>query len=176
MTYEAPVRVIEPVRISSVGRYADLGMYGTAGGIINTATLVAANRGIFLPIYFDHLVLVNKLWWFNGSNVTGNADVGVYNDAFNLAVSTGATARVNTNRIQEVDVADTFLVPGRYYLALSSSATGNFCALTGGTVIKQRMCGALQQDTVHPLPSTAAPVAIADVTDWFMVGITPTQL
>jgi len=53
----------------------------------------------------------------------GNVDVGIYDLSWNRLVSAGSTARSGASALQFADVTDTYLRPGRYYIAASNSGT-----------------------------------------------------
>ncbi len=79
-----------------------------------------ANRLIFLPLVTVQPVLVAQFFWINGSAVSGNTDVGIYDFAGTTKLgSSGSIANSGTTTLQTVDVAD-FTLPAhaRFWLAL----------------------------------------------------------
>ncbi|MCI0408845.1 MAG: hypothetical protein L0191_09820 [Acidobacteria bacterium] len=80
----------------------------------------SVNDPLAIPFAISSAMTVTHLGWLNGSAPADNFDVGVYDTAFERLVSTGSTVRVGANVWQYVNVADTPLVAGRYYLAASS--------------------------------------------------------
>lgn len=66
-------------------------------------------------------MIVHRLAWRNGSAPGSSWDIGIYDTAFNRKVSTGNTT--GSGVIQVVDVTDTALAPGKYYLAMVLNAT-----------------------------------------------------
>lgn len=84
----------------------------------------AANDPVALRFRIAEPMTVNQLGWMNGSAAaTDSIDVGVYDDAFARLVSGGGTARSGANVWQWVNVTDTLLPAGDYYLAASANGT-----------------------------------------------------
>jgi hypothetical protein len=124
---------------------------------------VQANMAIYLPVVVRRQLTVYQLGWVNGSSVSGNIDVGIYDRNFNRLVSAGSTAQAGTNAIQLVDIADTTLTPGVYYLAMAMDNTSGGITMTGAgpTGSHYRSCGVAQQASAFPLPSAATFAAMA---------------
>jgi len=135
-----------------------LGVFGNGINAVSTAW-PSANLAIFIPIRVPSPVMVCKLAMGAGATAAGNFDMGIYDRFGNLLVSSGATAKSATTE-QILDVLDTRIGPGLYYLALSADGTNNYTCWTGnGTapapVEKARLCGTLEMATAYPLPATA---------------------
>lgn len=82
-----------------------------------TLTWTAANDPLAFPFRLNEGCTVTRLGWVNGTTLTtSNFDMGIYTSAFARVVSTGSTARAGASAWQFVDVADTPLAPGDYYL------------------------------------------------------------
>lgn len=96
--------------------FAVLGSYGSG-------TWPSANLAIYIPVIVYQRVVITKLSVSNGSTASGNFDVGVYTAAGTLAVSKGSTAQTGTSTEQFVDVTDTQIGPGLYYLAAAMDGT-----------------------------------------------------
>jgi hypothetical protein len=89
----------------------------------------AANLAIYVPFAIPFQFNVRRVFWVNGSNLTGNADLGVYTRTGARLFSTGATARSGASVTQYTTLGTPLLLsPGDYYMALSAttSATGSF--------------------------------------------------
>jgi hypothetical protein len=115
----------------------------------------AANLAIYVPFTLDEAVTVVKLFWSNGAAVAGNVDAGIYDEAGARLVSSGSTVAAGTSQIQEVDVTDTRVAPGRYYLALAASSTSQQLQRTQvGSTPLLRAFG-LANQAVFPLPASA---------------------
>lgn len=143
------------------------------GSVLSTATALlglgvlaasdaawpSANLAIFIPVRVATPVTICKIIVGAGATATGNFDVGIYDAAGNRLVSSGATAK-GTNTEHVIDITDTTIGPGLYYIALSASTTNNYVRyVPGGTTpvpeSMARLSGSLEMATAHPLPSTA---------------------
>ena len=114
-----PLNVITPFHIDSSGltmRGENLQMNG-----IGTGTR-AANSALFWPFMIFETSVAKKMSFISGNAGTGNADLGIYDGGKNLLVSSGSTALVGANTLQEIDIANTTLHPGQYFMALVFSS------------------------------------------------------
>lgn len=136
------------------------------------STVLVANQAQAYPFRLTRSATVRKFGLANGATVTGNIDIGIYNEALTRLVSTGAVAQAGTTTLQEFDVTDLLLVAGIYYLAISPSGAApvmQFTPLnqpsTAGSGGKQM--GAIQMAAAHPLPTTfvAAVNTLAGIPD-----------
>jgi hypothetical protein len=143
-------------RLSIGGELAALAVAAPASVAWGTANLAR-----FVPFVLPRPVTVLKMFWYNGATVSGNVDVGIYNESLTRLVSMGSTAQVTINVIQEANVTDIELPAGRYYMALaSSSATATFfCGVP--SIQLGKSLGLAQQASALPLPATATLVANA---------------
>lgn len=126
------------------------------------AAFPAANRAIYIPFTKDRIDTVKQMFWENGA-VAGTTDVGIYDVYGNRLVSSGATTNAGT--IQVVNITDTELPPGVYYMAiLASTVTTQTYWSAAVNLNTLRACG-LQQQAVGaatlPNPATFAAVASA---------------
>jgi hypothetical protein len=131
-----------------------------------SGTFETSNWAAYMPVLVPTGCIIRRLWWANGATVSAsyNVDVGVYGDAGYKPgvrlISTGSTAQGTASQVQFVDVTDTALAPGRYWLAItcsSSSATVLRATLPSGGPIDAAI--RFQQSlAAHPLPATATPV------------------
>lgn len=137
-----------------------------------------ANRAVYQPILLPASCVVRRLWWANGGTVSAsyNVDVGVYADSGygpgTRLISTGSTAQGTASVVQFVDVTDTVLAPGLYWLAIacsSTSATFARCAITAAPAPPYRH----QQLSAFPLPATATPV-MSTGTNIYLFGFATT--
>jgi hypothetical protein len=118
---------------------------------------VTANLLFAYPVSITEPYRIRRFFIVNGSlTMTGNIDIGVYDEAFVRLVSTGATAQAGAGTLQQI-AADYTLNPGRYYIACSpSSGSSSFHRYVSvGNVGKTQGCW--QQSNAHPLPATATP-------------------
>ncbi len=127
---------------------------GVASGWASTAW-PSANRAYYYPVVVAVPVVVTKLFVANGATASGNLDVGLYTVDGTRLLSTGSTAQAGTAAIQAVDVTDTLIGAGLYYLALSHSNTvGTYMRVSLNANLK-RLHGVMQQASALPLPATA---------------------
>lgn len=122
-----------------------------------------ANRAIYYPLIVPSACVARRMWWVNGSTVNAsyNIDVGIYADAGYKPgvklVSTGSTAQGTASQVQFVDVTDTTLAPGRYWLAI-------VCSTVSATVFRVTVAANIdallrfEEASALPLPATATPV------------------
>lgn len=160
MTYGPPPTrgslVINSHSIFSVGAEVQ----ATASSTGASATWPAANRAIIIPFYLPIRSTLTKIFWVNGSAVSGNCDAGVYDAAYAKLVSSGSTAQSGTSAIQIVDVTDTVLAPGTYYMALAiDNTTATTLRGTSGNLL-MRTSGLADMASAFALPATFTPAAL----------------
>lgn len=120
-----------------------------------SATYPAADRALFYPVRLSQPVLVKVLYWVNGATVAGNVDVGIYDEAGTRLLSTGSTAQATVSVLQQVNVTDTLIGPGLFYLAIAASlATATFLS-QNAAADTMLQAGVAQMATAMPLPATA---------------------
>lgn len=131
----------------------------------NTAAITypASNRALGFMFCLADPYLVRKVWWMNGTTATtDSADVAVYSeDGATRIVSGGTTAIATANVIQEKDVTDTLLMPGRYWCVYNQN--GVTATPQGWTpaLPLARVMGWAQFAGAVPLGTTFTPAAIA---------------
>lgn len=129
-----------------------------------SAAYVASNRAILIPCQVGKRTVFKRLFCLNGGTVSGNVDVGVYDERFTRRASAGSTAQAGTNAVQYFDVADFVLGPGRYYLAVAlDNATGTLFRNASPNVTQLRLLGMAQQASAFPLPNPIVLAAFATV-------------
>jgi len=102
----------------------DMGLEMVDTGIA-TSPWDTANSISLVPMILRYDFVVTQMFVQNGSAVSGNFDMGVFNEAgTSKLLSTGQTAQSGINSTQVVDVTDTVL-PGRarYWLAFGLDNT-----------------------------------------------------
>lgn len=121
----------------------DRGMDFARGGVISVGSMLAvlsiptvastawpsANLGIFVPIRIPMPVTVYKLAIGAGNTAAGNFDVGIYDAGGNAMVRAGATAK-GADTEQILDITDTVIGPGVYYLGMAADGTNNYTMTT----------------------------------------------
>lgn len=124
-------------------------------------TWPSADLAIFLPVVIAGPFTIRKAGCENGTN-SGNVDLGVYTAELSLVVSTGSTAMAGGSVWQEIDVTDTTIPAGLYYIAMvMNNTTGANAASAVGTGV-MRASGAFQMASAFPLPATATRTAISN--------------
>lgn len=139
--------MMNPKLISSIANCAK--GFNAAG--TNSSPTRTANAGYFFPIYVEKQIALTRLWVFNGSAVSGNLDIALYNSAGTRVVSTGSTAQSGTSSVQKVTVSYT-LDPGFYWIGVAlDNATGTFRQI--GSQPANSM-GAFTATSSFPLPAS----------------------
>ncbi len=133
----------------------------TASG---SSTWSPAFSATFVPFIISTNYTVQKVWWYNGSAVAGNVDVGVYTaDATPTRLfSIGSTAATPINTVQSVAITPYTLTPGSYYLAMNASSATMAVWRMGLATVLRAMTGIGEQAVgAVTLPATATLVTTA---------------
>jgi len=123
-----------------------------------SANWIAVSVGVFVPFTVPESFTATKMFWQNGTAVAGNIDVGIFLEDGTRVVSAGSTAQATISVIQTVDITDTVLARGRYYMGMTSDTSGitqKVYALAGAAGIYQSM-GMLKDTACAPPLSTSA--------------------
>ena len=105
-------------------------------------TWPTANRIFYYPLLIPEACMVVKVGIVNGSAVSGDSDVGIYDAAGNRLINSGATAQSGTNGYQVYDIGNTPLERGMYYLALTyDNTTSRVRGIPFSGIIGGRMMG-----------------------------------
>lgn len=116
-----------------------------------------ANLALFVPFEIYRWWTLQNFLAVNGATVSGNVDVGVYDDDGERLVSMGSTAQSGTSAEQLFNLADYPLSPTtpNCYLAMSmDNTTGTVQAWTP-TAPFAACLGVLEMTSAFPLPPTA---------------------
>lgn len=141
--------------VISPGHIESLGTNVAPSNATSSATWPAGNLAIYVPFTVWEPFTVTHLAWVNGAAVSGNVDMGIYDEAGTRLTSTGATAQSGTNAIQIVDITDITLGPGLYYMAMSLSSAVGTIWRNAPAVYLSIMSGVYEQASAHPLPANA---------------------
>jgi hypothetical protein len=151
--------VLTPFHMLSLGPAISGGNQTFSTGAIS-GTWPANDLALFYPFtLYDWATAYQLLFWV-GATSSGNIDVGIYDSQGHRIVSSGSTAMSATvNTVQELNIADTVLPPGDYFI-------GVVCSTTAGTVFRALSTDEValpnypvyEQASALPLPSTATPV------------------
>ena len=132
--------------------------------ILNTSSAPAVtNTTVYVPLTVSETITIVKGWWLNGGTVNGNVDIGLYPEAGGAKlVSLGSTAQAGTTAVQEGNIADTVVPPGRYLMAFGwSSATATFTGIVPADVVNSRSLKSMgvAMEAAFALPASATPIA-----------------
>lgn len=120
----------------------------------------SANLAILYPFRLPKLATVCKLTVGCGATAAGNFDVGIYDQAGNLIVSSGSTGKAAAAEVN-CDVTDTAIGPGLYYAALAADGTNNYVAATATSAQLLKILGIRQVSSAFTLPSSVTFETIA---------------
>lgn len=159
MSAGAPLPSVNIATLSplSIGPEMSFAVVGTGG----SAVWPSANRALFFPFYLGARMTATKIAWINGAAVSGNCDAGIYDLAGTRLVSSGSTAQAGTSAIQTVDITDTILSPGTYYMALAVDNTTAAFMRVGPNALLLAGAGVAQMATAFPLPDPATLAVVA---------------
>lgn len=160
--YSAIVPPMVSVYTKGVGWVAE----DIAGSVPSSVAYESSNAAFYYPIVLPAPCVVRRVWWANGATTTGGATVeaGVYaNSGFAPGVKliSGSATQGTASQVQFVDVTDTALAPGLYWLALMATSTTNttfFRSDIGGGLAAIDAGLRMEQASANPLPATATPV------------------
>lgn len=133
-----------------------------------------ANKAIYIPLALQQPTTVYQLGIVNGGTASGNFDVGILDAAGNKLVSSGSTAQSGTSAsgiMQLVNVTDTSLGRGLYYLALAFDNITATAHNWAPTALRASTWGIKEETTAFTLPATAtfANITSAYIPDIFAV-------
>lgn len=112
-----------------------------------------ASKALFCAFAVEFPVLAQKMA-VQVTTQAGNIDMGIYDEKGNRIVSKGTTATAAAG-LQVLDITDTLLLPGTYYMAMAcDSATAAFARLNPTTALS-RIMGLQEMATAFVLPATA---------------------
>jgi hypothetical protein len=133
--------------------------YTIASAASGSTLWPSANKPIAVPFRVFVGMTVYQLGWVNGSGtMTDSFDIGVYDASWNRKVSGGGTARGTLSTTQWVDVTDTFLQVGKYYLVgagngITAGQFTSYISVSGQTVTLNASLGFFDSATnAYPLP------------------------
>ena len=131
-----------------------------------SAVWPAANRALYFPITRPSTIIVKQAFIMAGATWDGatphHFDLGIYDGAGNKIVSTGATNMNGTiNALQTVDITDTEIGPGLYYLAAAIDTGTDTTFRSNPSLGSLGLAGVQQQASAYPLPATATFAVVA---------------
>lgn len=165
MTYVRGVADVVPPMVGTLTPgWSPIAVMPVASAFPASGTFEAADRAVYYPLRVPTTCVVRRVWWANGGTVNASylIDCGIYADAgFKpgaLLVSAGSTAQGTATQVQFVDVTDTTLAPGLYWIALASSSTSATIFRSNDMQASQNAAARFQEASARPLPATATPV------------------
>lgn len=132
---------------------------------VNPAATLTANRAYYWPFIVHNSISIDRLFVSNGTTVSGNIDLGIYNySGTTKLVSTGSTAQSGTSQWQVVSVTATPLLPGGYFFGFAiDNATGTVERWNYGDEQLLCMVGAYSENSAFPLPSSMTPAITTNI-------------
>ncbi len=121
----------------------------------SSTTWGVTNWSEYVPFIVSSPMVVTTMGVFNGASVSGNLDIGVYDDQANRITHSGSTAQSGTNAWQSVAVAGVTLQPGIYYMALNFDNTSARYFAIFGSSLTRAMGMLLDFGSTLVLPTTA---------------------
>lgn len=137
-----------------------LAMTGASPNV--SAVWPSANLAIFIPFVIYRPSIAYHLSLHNGAAVSGNVDMGIYDERGNRLVSKGSTAQAGTTTIQPFDITDTLLMPASYYVGLALDNGVGTVERSATQAVQQRVCGMQQMAAAFVLPATATFAALTN--------------
>lgn len=164
MKYQPGSGSVVPTMVSSAGPLSFVCSF-MVGSPASAGTVTG--RVWYYPIFVPAVCIIRRVWWINGSTVSAsyNIAVGIYEDAGyipgRLIVGSASTAQGTATNVQFVDVTDTTLGPGRYWIAVYSSNSSATLFRLSQTSDEDQLYQ-LYEATAS-LPATATPVTSGNV-------------
>jgi len=156
--------ILTPCHEDSTGDTYQITVLGDAA----SASWTVANKALFYPFRLSSFAVAYQMLWWVGASSAGNIDVGIYaGDGKTRIVSAGSTAMSATvNTIQELNITDTVLPPGDYYLAGACDSTSGTCfratSAADENVLASQPIYEQTGLTAAALPAAATPVYTTD--------------
>jgi hypothetical protein len=131
------------------------GPFATLQQSSGSSLWASANDPVAIPFVLATPEVVTHLSIANGSAAGENFDIGIYDQNWARKISAGSTLSTGASQWQQVDVTDTPLQPGRYYLVtVRDNVTANrgfFISATTAAVLS--LFGVKDSSTdAFPLP------------------------
>lgn len=141
--------------------FGDLNMLAGSMACLDLSTGSAvwpgANYVVVMPFSLPYAQTFSRVSWFNGAAVSGNVDVGIYNEDGSKIVTIGSTAQAGISLIQLVTMTSTPLAAGSYLFAMSvDNGVAAFTRWTTPNSTNFQALGSMTATAVFPLPATLA--------------------
>lgn len=137
---------------------------GNTNASLTSQAWGTANKAIYVPFIVERFLTIQQIAWNNAATIATNLDVGIYDYTGTQLVHSGSTAHAGASAIQVVDITDTPLDPGLYYVAMVFDGTTQtiFGISMGSAVVREaiRVTGVQAQTSAFPLPASATFAAL----------------
>lgn len=133
----------------------------TGGAAPASAAWPGANDALFVPMYLAQPTLIKRLFVVNGGTASGNLDMGIYTPDGARVISKGSTAQSGTSALQFLDITDTMLGPGAYYLALAMDGTTGTTFRFNLSTIRCQQLGIARVASAFALPASVTLATVA---------------
>ena len=153
------------VHTSAISPLSPLSLGSGFGAVHGSASPVsaawpAANRAILVPFRLPVIATAYQMIVGCGATASGNFDAGIYDWYGNLLVSSGTTAKVSGAEVV-LNITDTVLGPGRYYMAVSVDGAEGMTTWTMANAFTPKYFGVRQATAAFVLPATVTLETVA---------------
>lgn len=161
--FPLPIKLVNQINIGTFSPESMAAPISSLGiNLSNSFAWPTANLAIYIPVEIYQPVTIAKMAVCNGTAVSGNIDVGIYDVSQDNWITKGSTAQTGTSAIQIFDITDTLLNPGLHYMAVAlDNTTATLMGYTGGVAPEIGAHGVFQQASAFPLPNPAVFAAFA---------------
>lgn len=135
--------------------------YNMNSAALASAIWPTANMAIYMPMRVVSPVTVDRIGLWNGTVVSGNFDVGIFDGVSKVKLgSTGATAHTGTSVTQQAALTATLVLPrGFYFVGIAfDNITARLFRRTLGFIHLNTCAGFRSELSAYPLPATATMV------------------
>lgn len=151
--------------ISSIGQGAVQGdlVNFTGTKIITGSTWPASDLALYVPFVLQRFFLALKMSCTNGTTRDSQAYLGIYDWEGNKIVDANtAQTGAASNSVLTIDITDTELAPGAYWMAmmLSGGTPGGSLTTTGPSLLSLISSGIREEATGGTLPDPMTPVDV----------------
>lgn len=147
-----PLTLFSPESISS--KLLTGNTLSSSSATVSTA-YPTANLALFYPFSVIAPSTYARAFVFNGTVVSGNIEIGIY-DAKGRKVTSVSALQAGTSQLQKIDITDFTLYPGLFFLALvMDNTTGTIMCSNATNAAYLGFAGAFQMAAAYPLPNTA---------------------
>jgi hypothetical protein len=121
-----------------------------------------ANKAVFVPFRLPRQYTAYKMMVGQGATAAGNFCCGIYDEWGNRLVTSGATAKAASAEAV-IDITDTEIGPGLYFMALSADGTNNYMQFSAANAGCNKAVGMREMTTAYVLPNPATFATITSV-------------